>query len=218
MTQLILVRHGETEWNRVERFRGQVDIPLNATGLAQAAATAQRIEMEWRPVAIYSSPLSRAVQTGEAIAKPFHLSVVPLPGLIDIHFGDWQGLTPDEVQARWPVEYRHWLTRPGSARIPGGETLEELRQRGAQAIWELARQHSEEMIVVVGHTDINRAILLGLLGLDIDRFWQIGQDNCAVNRIDIHQNQVALVSWNETVHLRVFQKAGRMEPDPNLTN
>ena len=217
MTQIILVRHGETEWNRIERFRGRVDVPLNATGMAQAEATAQRIALEWRPIAVYTSPLSRAVRTGEAIAKPYNLSVVPIPELIDIDFGDWQGLTPAEAQDRWPREYQNWLTHPGSIRIPGGETLEELCQRGSQAIWNLARRHPEEFIVIVGHTDINRAILLGLLGLDVDRFWQIGQDNCAVSRIDIHQNQVVLVSWNETAHLRVFQKTAQVESGAELT-
>jgi len=77
MTRIILVRHGQTEWNRVERFRGRADVPLNETGLAQAEATGRRVASEWQPVAIYSSPLSRAVKTAEAIARHFDLPASP---------------------------------------------------------------------------------------------------------------------------------------------
>jgi broad specificity phosphatase PhoE len=83
MTCIILVRHGQTEWNRVERFRGHADVPLNETGLAQAEATGRRVAERWQPAAVYSSPLSRAVMTAEAIAKHFSLPVHTHPGLID---------------------------------------------------------------------------------------------------------------------------------------
>jgi len=102
MTCIILVRHGQTEWNRVERFRGHADVPLNEIGLAQADAAGQRIADEWQPTVIYSSPLSRAVKTAEAIAKHFDLQVQTYPGLTDIDYGEWQGLTPDEARERWP--------------------------------------------------------------------------------------------------------------------
>jgi probable phosphoglycerate mutase len=83
ITRILLVRHGQTEWNRVERFRGRADVPLNETGLAQAEATGRRIAAEWQPTAIYSSPLSRAVKTAEAIANHFALPVQIHPGLTD---------------------------------------------------------------------------------------------------------------------------------------
>ena len=98
MTRIILVRHGETEWNRVGRFRGRADVSLNGTGLFQAQATGRRIADEWRPVAIYSSPLSRAARTAEAVAWHFDLRIQIDTGLIDIDYGEWQGLTPDEVR------------------------------------------------------------------------------------------------------------------------
>src|SRR3990167_8526032 len=96
MTLIILVRHGQTEWNRVERFRGRADVPLNEVGLAQAEATGQRVAAEWHPAAIYTSPLSRSVKTTEAIARHFGLAVQTHPGLADIDYGQGQGLTPDE--------------------------------------------------------------------------------------------------------------------------
>ncbi len=153
-TTFILVRHGQTEWNRVERFRGWADVPLNETGLEQARATGKRVAASWQPVAIYSSPLSRAVKTAEAIAVHFGLPVQPHPNLIDINYGQWQGLTPEEVRERWPDTLVAWYEAPHQARIPEGETLEELRTRAMAVIHELSARHVDQTIVVVGHTVI----------------------------------------------------------------
>jgi broad specificity phosphatase PhoE len=202
MTCIILVRHGQTEWNRVERYRGHADVPLNEIGLAQADATGQRIADEWQPTVIYSSPLSRAVKTAEAIAKHFNLHVQTYPGLNDIDYGEWQGLTPDEVRERWPEAVDAWYYEPVSARIPGGETLASLRDRGMRAVNELAARHEGHTIVLVGHTVINRIILLGVLGLGNERFWHIRQDTCAINVFEAEKNDFVMVSLNDTCHLR----------------
>ena len=201
MTCIILVRHGQTEWNRVERFRGRADVPLNETGLAQAEATGLRIHGEWQPSAVYSSPLSRAVRTAEAIAKHFDLPVQIHPGLVDIDYGEWQGLTPDEVRDRWPAVLHAWYHQPDEAIIPGGETLAQLRSRGMSAVNELSARHAEQTIVLVGHTVINRIILLGVLGLGNERFWHIKQDTCAINVFEVEKGDFVLVSLNDTCHL-----------------
>jgi probable phosphoglycerate mutase len=204
MTRIVLVRHGQTEWNRVERFRGQADVPLDQTGLAQAEATARRVAAEWQPVAVYSSPLSRAVKTAEAIAQQFRLPVQIHRGLTDINYGQWQGLTPDEARDRWPEMVDAWYRTPETAQIPGGETLNHLRVRVMEAVRELAARHQETTIVLVGHTVVNRAILLGILGLRNDRFWRLGQDTCAINvfEVDGEGKDFTLVSMNDTCHLR----------------
>jgi probable phosphoglycerate mutase len=201
MTRFILVRHGQTEWNRVERFRGRADVPLNDTGLSQAEATGRRVAAEWQPVAIYTSPLSRSVKTAEAIARHYALQVQPHPGLADIDYGDWQGLTPEEARQRWPEEIDAWYNRPHLARIPRGETLDELRLRAMGAVNGLAGQHPDETIVLVGHTVINRIILLGVLGLGNDRFWRLRQDTCAINVFELEGSEFTLVSLNDTCHL-----------------
>jgi len=202
MTRIILVRHGQTEWNRVERFRGRADVPLNETGLAQAEAAGKRVAAEWQPVAVYSSPLSRAVKTAEAIAKHFNLLVQIHDGLADIDYGQWQGLTPDEARERWPAALHAWYNEPEVARIPGGETLADLRVRGMAAVNELAARHAGQTIVLVGHTVINRAILLGVLGLSNERFWHLRQDTCAINVFEVENRDFTLVSLNDTCHLR----------------
>jgi broad specificity phosphatase PhoE len=201
MTRIILVRHGQTEWNRVERFRGHADVPLNETGLAQAEATGKRIAAEWKPMVVYSSPLTRAVRTAEAIAGHFDLPVQVHPELIDIDYGRWQGLTPDEVREQWPELLDDWYNKPASVQIPGGETLEQLRSRAHAVIDELAASHRDQTIVVVGHTVINRIILLSVLGLSNDRFWRLCQDTCAVNCFEAEGGDFTLVSLNDTCHL-----------------
>lgn len=201
MTTIILVRHGQTEWNRVERFRGRADVPLNEMGIKQAEATGERIAEKWKPAAIYSSPLSRAVKTAEAIAKHFDLKVQIHPGLADIDYGDWQGLSPDEVRARWGEMLDTWYNAPHLAVIPNGETLSDLRERAMNTVNELAARHAGETILLLGHTVINRIILLGALKLGNERFWRIRQDTCAINLFDVEDGEYTLVSLNDTCHL-----------------
>lgn len=202
MTRVILVRHGQTEWNRIERFRGRADVPLNETGLAQAEATGRRVAAEWKPSAVYASPLSRAVKTAEAIARHFDLPVIAFDGLADIDYGQWQGLTPDEARQKWPEEIENWYQRPEKALIPGGETLAELRERAMRSVNELVSHHPGQTIVLVGHTVINRIILLGALGLGNERFWRIHQEPCAINVFEAVDGDYTLISLNDTCHLR----------------
>ncbi len=202
MTRFILVRHGETEWNRVERFRGRADVPLNVAGVAQAAATARRIASEWQLAAVYSSPLSRAMVTAKAIAASFDFSVTPLDGLADIQYGAWQGLTPEEARARWPDLMGDWYSAPATVQIPGGESLADLRQRAVTVVHKLAAQHADQTIALVSHTVVNRVILLVVLGLSNDRFWRLRQDNCALNVFEAEGGDFTLVTMNDTCHLR----------------
>jgi broad specificity phosphatase PhoE len=202
MTRIILVRHGETEWNHIERFRGRADVPLNGTGLFQAQTTGKRIADEWKPVAIYSSPLSRAIRTAEAVAWHFGLRIQIHSGLVDIDYGQWQGLTPDEARERWPDIVNSWYTAPHTAQIPGGETLDNLRSRALGVVNEMAASHKGQTIVLVSHTVINRIILLGILGLGNDRFWRLRQDTCAINVFEVEGDVFTLGSLNDTYHLR----------------
>lgn len=207
MTRIILIRHGQTEWNRVERFRGRADVPLNEMGFRQADATGVRVAAKWKPTAIYSSPLSRAAKTAEAIAKHFDLTVLIHPGLADIDYGDWQGLSPDEVRECWAEMLEKWYNAPHLAKIPNGEMLADLRERAMKTVNELAALHTGETILLLGHTVINRIILLGVLGLGNERFWHIKQDTCAINLFDVVEGDYTLVSLNDTCHLdSIFQE------------
>jgi broad specificity phosphatase PhoE len=208
MTKIILVRHGQTEWNRIERFRGRADVPLNSTGLAQAEATGKKVAVTWQPAAIYSSPLSRATDTAKAIARQVEelqgvtLEVQAHAGLFDIDYGEWQGLTPDEARKRWPQAIDNWYNAPHLAVIPGGESLAELRQRGLAAVAQLAEQYAGQTIVLIGHTVINRVILLAILGLGNERFWKLKQDTCAINVFEAEGSDYILERMNDTCHLK----------------
>jgi probable phosphoglycerate mutase len=201
---VILVRHGQTDWNRVERFRGRFDIPLNRTGLKQAEATAERIAAGRRPGDILTSPLSRARQTAEAIARKTGLSQRDCQGLIDIDYGEWQALTPDEVRARFPRELQAWYENPETARIPGGETLAEVQDRALSAAREACARgpgDSTDTIVMVSHTVVNRLILMGALGSPLSRFWRLRQDPCAINMLEFDGSSFSVAVMNDTCHL-----------------
>jgi phosphoserine phosphatase len=206
MTRIILVRHGQTEWNRVEHYRGRADIPLNATGFTQAEVTGVRIALEWvgEIHAIYCSPLLRTLQTAEAIGNHVKLPVSCISSLVDLNMGQWQGLTPDQVRSRWPELFSLWHTSPNSVHFPDGETLEEVRNRAMTGLHELIERHAGQTIVLVSHTDVNRVILLSVMGLGIERLWAIRQDNCAVNVIEVANNASTLVTMNDTSHLHAW--------------
>lgn len=209
MTTIVLVRHGQTEWNRVERFRGRADVPLNDTGMAQAAATGRRVAAGWAPQAVFSSPLSRAMRTAEAIAGHFDLAVQAHPGLLDIDYGEWRGLTPEEARQGWPDELHAWYAAPQTCRIPGGETLADLRARTVETMESvIASYPPQATIVLVAHTVVNRILLLAALGLGNERFWRLKQEPCAINVLLAEAGDYTLVSLNDTCHLAELESRG----------
>lgn len=205
MTNILLIRHGQTEWNRVERFRGRVDLELNEMGIKQAEATAERIA-RWQVSAIYCSPLKRTMRTGQALGQGLNLEVKPLPGLIDIDFGNWQGLSPEEVASRDSAAYAQWLENPHLVRFPDGESLEQVRERVTAAVDDLLPQHPEGTVVLVSHKVVCKILVLSLLGLDNSRFWQVEQDVCAINLFKVIDGVPIALLLNDTCHLKGLEK------------
>jgi probable phosphoglycerate mutase len=201
MTKIILVRHGHVEGISPERFRGRADLALTPEGLRQAEATARRIEANWTPAALYASPLSRCQATAEAIGKRFGLTPTPVPGLMDIDYGEWQGLTPDEVRRKWPEALDTWYRAPHWAAIPGGESLQDVLARAVAALRDVIGRHPRETVAVVGHDSVNRVILLHALDLPLSRYRRLGQDPCAINEIDFSAGEFTVRSVNGTGHL-----------------
>jgi probable phosphoglycerate mutase len=201
VTRIVLVRHGETEWNREERFRGRIDVDLNETGRAQAEACARAIAARWAPSAVYSSPLSRAVHTAEPIARRCGLAVQRLEGLTDIDYGEWHGLTPEDARARWPDLTEAWLRTPGRVAPPGGESLGVVQARALAAVEQLARTHADDTVVAVAHTVVNRVLLLAAVGADLDAFLRLGQATGAINVLEAGGPVLRAVAVNDTCHL-----------------
>jgi broad specificity phosphatase PhoE len=162
-TTILLVRHGETDWNRERRFQGHADTPLNEAGRAQAAALADALVNDGL-TAVYTSPLQRASETAAIVASRLGLDVKPLEALREIHVGDWQGLTVDEVKERHP-ELGDWRWRSG---WPGGETYDELSARVVPALVGLADEHPDERILAVTHAGPVRAALAAAMELSYD--------------------------------------------------
>jgi len=200
MTRILLVRHGQTEWNREERFRGQVDVPLNQVGYAQAQAVARRLA-DWPIVAVYSSPLSRALETARPTAEAHGLIVQPEPGLLDINYGAWSGLSVEEARERDPDLLALWSADPGRVRFPAGESMAEVQTRALATVNRLAEQYPGQTVLAVGHVVVNRVLLLGLLGAPLSSFWAVGQDNGAINVLEWRHGRPMITRLNDTCHL-----------------
>lgn len=202
MRRLIILRHGETEWNREERFRGMADLPLTENGLQQAKYAAERIA-PLKPQVIYSSPLRRATQTAGAVGKALGLPVNIDEDLKDIDYGLWQGLTLTEAYRRYRKEYQQWLHSPQMVNFPQGESLPMVQERVNRLLKTIDEKHKEEAILLVTHKVVCKVLLISLLGTDLSHFWQIKQDGAAVNIFE--KRNVFLMAWaiNDTCHLSV---------------
>ena len=154
--RLLLVRHGETDWNLGNRFQGHADPPLNETGRAQARELAAALA-DRSFDAVYSSPLRRAFETAEIIAAPHGLQPVPDPGLREVDVGEWQGITREEVERRFPEQYRRWLGFGQG--WDEGETYDEMGRRVVATLLEIARKHGGETVLCVTHGGPIRAAL-----------------------------------------------------------
>ena len=213
MTQVVLVRHGQTAWNigagGGERFRGRIDLPLDDTGLAEARALAERLP-DYPIVAIYSSPLKRAVQTAQPTAQRLGLPVQPLPGIIDINYGDWQELSHPEVAQRYPELYQRWLEKPHLVKFPHGESLRQVRLRAMTTLKQVVARHEDQAVLLVAHQVVNKVLVCAMLGLSNSHFWHIRQDNACINVFDHQDGVFTAVLINDTCHLRNMHYAIRL--------
>lgn len=201
MTHIILVRHGHVEGIDPPRFRGRIDLPLTETGRRQAWQTAQRIGLRWKPTALYTSPMGRCVATGQAIADATGLHGQVLEELDDLDYGAWQGRAYDEIRTESPRLFELWFTAPHLVRFPQGDALQDLVVRAANAVRLVAERHPKEVVVMVGHDSVNRAILLQLIDQPLSAYWRLRQDPCAISEIEIAEGSVCVRCINATEHL-----------------
>jgi probable phosphoglycerate mutase len=201
VTKILLVRHGHVEGIRPERFRGRADLALTAEGRTDAERTARRIASAWRPLAVYTSPLSRCVATGAAIASACGIPSCTLDGLMDIDYGAWQFKTFEEARAADPNLFAAWFATPHLIRFPGGESLQDLVARTSDALRHALAHHDGATIVLVGHDSVNRALLLQLLDQPLSAYWRLAQSPGCINEIDIAGGRVEILRINETRHL-----------------
>ncbi len=205
MTEIILARHGETEWNVAEVFRGRIDIELNETGIKQAELLAEYLT-DLKLDAIYSSPLKRALTTAEIIASYHKLDVEITPGLIDLDYGKWQGLPHQEVIDKYKELYTEWIDSPDKVKIPAGESLNDVRQRAIGVVDSVIAKY-EGTVVLVSHRVVNKVLICALLGLDNSHFWNIRQDTCGITTFTYENERFILTKHNNTSYLKPLHKA-----------
>lgn len=182
-TTLFLLRHGETLANLEQRYQGQGESALSELGIDEAKELAKSLR-SIRFSAVYSSNLKRAHDTAAIIAEAHKLKAVKVPGLKERFYGEWEGLTFEEIRKRYKKTYESWLEDPAKTVIPKAETLIDLQKRGVKAIEDIVGRHKDGTICVVAHGGINRVILFHFMNLDLNNFWRIKQDNCCLNIIE----------------------------------
>ncbi len=219
MPDLLLIRHGETDWNNQGRLQGTTDVPLNEEGRSQARALAEHLA-DWPLAGVWSSPLSRALETAEAVAQVHGLAVSCNRDLREIEMGQWEGLTIPEVKERWGGHFDQWSSDPvNSLPPPDGEDFVGFQNRGMAALAEIAAQYGEDkQVAVICHGGFIRAVMMRILenspgNEDIDLWF----DNCSITRLRWQaDNDVMIGQYNDNGHLKTFRGGCTMLVDLNV--
>lgn len=200
--KLLITRHGETDFNLAHRYQGQSDIPLNQTGIYQAEQIAKKLSTE-KIDAIYSSDLSRAVDTARCIANM--QGQVPTLQMDsrwrELSFGDWEGLNYKEISTGWHDEVTKWYADPVNVSAPNGETLLQMAGRVKSALDQLKSKHRDEKILVVTHSGTIQALLCITLGVDLSRYWQFRALQASLSIISFYEDGTILNLFNDVSHL-----------------
>jgi broad specificity phosphatase PhoE len=180
--RLLLVRHGETAWNRAGRYQGSADVPLNAVGERQAEALAVQLRSE--PIAaVYASGLRRALATAAPIAAVQDLAVVRDARLNEINQGEWEGLRPVEIVARWAKLHARWEREPLAVRPPGGETIDEVRERVLAVVDEIAARWAGRTVCIVAHKVSLAVIKAEALGISLAAALAVMPPNASIEAV-----------------------------------
>lgn len=210
MTEILLIRHGETAWNAIKRLQGHLDIPLNAEGERQAAALGRALRDESLD-AIISSDLQRARQTAQAIAAPRGMAVRTEPGLRERCYGAFEGMLYAEISQRFPDAYKAWQARDIDARFPEGiyvaETLREFADRAVGTIKRIVSEGKYRRVALVTHGGVLEAAYRAAQGLGYAHARDFDIFNASVNRFVWDGSQLKLEAWGDVTHLEELETA-----------
>jgi alpha-ribazole phosphatase len=199
---LFLIRHGSTENAGEKRYIGSTDVTLTPQGEEQMKRASRFVNgvlgaSGERMCSIYCSALKRASRSAEILAEDFGIKPVVEPGLKERHFGQWEGLTFDQIEARWPGTFQVWASDPLSHSPEGGESTIEVSRRVKEASDRILCNHDGGTIAIVAHGGVNRVMLSGFLGVPLENLFRIEQDHGCVNVIEFHNGYpvVKIINW-----------------------
>jgi probable phosphoglycerate mutase len=199
--QLIVVRHGETEWNAEGRIQGHQDVALNERGERQVAAVARRLASA-RVDAVYSSDLRRTMQTAEHIAEALGKKIIQDQRLREWKLGVLETLIPNEAAEKEPEAYRIYMERDPELVVPGGESIRQRHERAIACVREIDQKDPGERVVVVTHGGIVDDLYRSAMGiaLDADQDWPLY--NCGINTLRIKGGELKVEKWGDVEHLK----------------
>jgi alpha-ribazole phosphatase/probable phosphoglycerate mutase len=203
LTKLYLIRHGETEGAETRRYKGHIDVPLSENGIRQIKKLSEHIIENSSPglSSVYCSDLSRAVKSAEIIAEQFGVKPVILKDLKERNFGVWEGMSFEEIEEKYPHDFKAWAENPLKFSPLNGETTVEVRDRAMRALDRILKKNKGEEIAVVSHGGIIRIILCELLGIPLENIFRIEQDFAALNIIEFWEMYpvVKLINYVHTI-------------------
>lgn len=201
MSKIYLVRHGETEWNREGRSQGcGNDIPLSELGLMQAKAIGNRLKNEKIDL-FFSSSLKRAFQTANEIARYHNKEVIMYREFMEISFGEWEGMRFNEIKEKYLDIYKIWRDTPHIAKVPGAESLLEIKERSMPKLMEILNSNEDKNILIVSHGITIKVLIASIMGIDLANLHKIRQDNTALNIFEYNNNSFCTHLLNDTCHL-----------------
>lgn len=197
MIKLILLRHGQTNWNKEGRYQGQIDTDLSPLGEEQASKLAlalKSLKIDY----FIASPLKRAYETACKSAKYHNLEVIKDERLLEINHGTWEGKLSSEIDEDL---LRLWKSAPHLVKMPNGESLDDILARVKLAIDEYLAKYDGKTIAVFAHDAVNKVLISYVLGLELSSFWNITQDNTCINVLELSKDFTKIISLNNTSHL-----------------
>ena len=199
----MLIRHGESTWNREHRIQGQLDPPLSIEGRRQAELLASRLSGR-RFIAMYASDLKRAIETAEVIGAAVGLEPVPVQGLREIYLGDWEGLRTEEITSQYPEAWSEWVEEPDWDVVPGGEGAAAFEARVEAVLDDIHDRHPQGDVVVVTHSGVIQVALQRIVGRASRGLFRFRIQNASISLIEQRNGRPVIGGVNDIAHLEAM--------------
>ena len=202
MITFYFIRHGQTIWNKSGRYQGTTDVPLSELGYEQSKKTAERLK-NIHLDGIISSTLDRAFQTAKSINQYHHLQIEKSELLQELHFGDWEGLTYEEIEKKWPGMIDEMYHHPDKLKLPNGESFLDMQKRAMKIMEDIIARGDDKTYVIVSHGAAIRTIICGFLGIPLEKSWNFSFSNAGITCMNHYIGDRTILAFhNLTEHLK----------------